>query len=77
VLFKGFNTDTNCSIVLGLVGAAIGYNNIPSFFKNKILNSDPNPSKKRRKRDYHSRRVVEVVDKLLNEGAVGIEERDF
>ena len=37
-LSKGFNTDTNCSIVLGLVGAIIGYNNIPSYFRNKILN---------------------------------------
>ena len=37
ILSKGFNTDTNCSIVLGLVGASFGYNNIPSYFREKVL----------------------------------------
>ena len=64
VISKGFNTDTNCSIVLGLVGAVIGFNNIPSFFKNKILNSSPLPSKER-VRTYPSRTVADVVDQLL------------
>lgn len=25
ILLKGYNTDTNCAIVMGLVGAVIGY----------------------------------------------------
>lgn len=39
ILAKGYSTDTNCSIGLGLVGAIIGYNNIPSYYKSMILNS--------------------------------------
>ncbi len=38
VLSKGFNTDTNCSIVLGLIGAIVGYNNIPTYYRHKIFN---------------------------------------
>ena len=65
---KGFTTDTNCSIVLGMVGAIIGYNNIPSYFRSKIINSSPYPTKKR-SRGYPSRQVVEIVDQLLSNGA--------
>ena len=61
ILSKGFTTDTNCSIVLGLIGSVIGYNNIPSYFRSKILNSNPYPTKKR-SRGYPSRKVVEIVD---------------
>lgn len=39
VLSRRFNTDINCSIVLGVVGASLGYNNIPNYFREKILNS--------------------------------------
>lgn len=38
-LMKGGDTETNCAIVLTLVGAAVGYNGIPSYFKQKIVNS--------------------------------------
>jgi len=62
VLSKGFNTDTNCSISLGLVGAVIGYNNIPSYFKHKIINSEYKVSKMNRGRDYNSQRVINVVN---------------
>jgi hypothetical protein len=68
VLSKGFNTDTNCSIVLGLVGAIIGYDHIPAFFRNKILNSSPLPSRQRKK-NYHTRKVVEIVEGLLTHKA--------
>jgi ADP-ribosylglycohydrolase len=57
VLSKGFNTDTNASIALGMVGAIIGYNNIPSFFKSKILNAASTPRKNRVK-DYSSQMVI-------------------
>jgi hypothetical protein len=62
VLSKGFNTDTNCSISLGLVGAVIGYINIPSYFKNRIINSDYKVSKTNRGRDYNSARVINVIN---------------
>jgi hypothetical protein len=26
ILLKGYNTDTNCAIVMGIVGAVVGYN---------------------------------------------------
>jgi hypothetical protein len=35
-LLKGFNTDTNCSIVMGLVGAAVGWNRIPVYWKHIV-----------------------------------------
>lgn len=66
-LSKGFNTDTNCSIVLGLVGAIIGYNNIPSYFRNKILNCEGSGSTGRG-RDYHPKRIVDVVNNLIKSG---------
>ena len=47
VLSRGFNTDINCSIVLGLVGAALGYNNIPNYFRDKIFNSQRGLGKRR------------------------------
>ncbi len=37
ILFKGYNTDTNCAIVMGMVGAIIGYNEIPNYFKNVVM----------------------------------------
>ena len=66
-LSKGFNTDTNCSIVLGLIGAIIGYNNIPSYFRNKILSCEGS-SPKARGRDYHPKRIVDVVSNLIKSG---------
>lgn len=67
VLSKGYNTDTNCSISLGLVGAIIGYNNIPSYFRHKILNAEYKTGKNRG-RDYNSQRVVDVVAELIKSG---------
>lgn len=39
ILAKGGDTETNCAIVMTLVGAIIGYNAIPGYFKQKIINS--------------------------------------
>jgi len=33
ILSKGYNTDTNCSIVLGLIGGALGYDHTPYYFR--------------------------------------------
>jgi ADP-ribosylglycohydrolase len=38
-LMKGGDTETNCAIVMTLVGAIVGYNGIPGYFKQKIVNS--------------------------------------
>jgi ADP-ribosylglycohydrolase len=37
-LLKGGETDANCAIVMALIGAIVGYNQIPSYFKQKITN---------------------------------------
>lgn len=68
VISKGHNTDTNASIVLGMVGAIIGYNNIPSFFKNKIINSN-STHRKNRAKDFSSQKVIGIVEQLLSNGA--------
>lgn len=47
ILSRGFSTDTNCSIVLGVVGAALGYNSIPNYFRDKILNAEKGVGKRR------------------------------
>ncbi len=69
VLSRGFNTDTNCSIALGLVGAALGYNCTPNYMRDKILNGSKDASGKR-SRDYWSGRVVDLVNNLLKEGPI-------
>jgi ADP-ribosylglycohydrolase len=38
---EGGDTDTNAAILGGLIGAYVGYNNLPEFMKDKILNYDP------------------------------------
>jgi ADP-ribosylglycohydrolase len=38
-LLKGGDTDANCAIVMALVGCVVGYNAIPSYFRQKIINS--------------------------------------
>jgi hypothetical protein len=30
---KGGDTETNCAVVLTLIGAIVGYNGIPRYFK--------------------------------------------
>ncbi len=38
-LTKWGDSDANCAIVMALVGSIVGYNSIPSYFKQKISNS--------------------------------------
>jgi ADP-ribosylglycohydrolase len=38
-LAKGGDTDANCAVVMGLIGSVVGYNSIPSYFKQKVVNS--------------------------------------
>lgn len=73
VLAKGFNTDTNCSIVLGLIGAVVGYNNIPSYYRSKVLNGEYSASGRKRNRDYSSKRIIETVATLLKDGPTHLE----
>lgn len=63
ILSKGFNTDTNCSIGLGLIGATIGYNNLPSFYKTKILNCEQ--SARKRSKYFSAKKMVDLVARLI------------
>ena len=47
-LLKGGDSDANCSIVMALIGCIVGYNQIPSYFKQKILNSRMTQSSRHR-----------------------------
>jgi ADP-ribosylglycohydrolase len=47
-LVKGGDADANAAVVMALVGSIVGYNNIPSYFKQKILNSRMNQSSRPR-----------------------------
>jgi hypothetical protein len=73
ILAKGCNTDTNCSIVLCCIGAALGYSNTPYYFREKILKSDHKPAPNR-PRDYWAGRVVDIVSRLLKEGPIFLDE---
>ena len=66
---KGFNTDTNCSIVLGLIGAALGYDNIPCYFRDKVMKYEKRGLFKR-SREYWTGNVVNLVDRLMKEGPI-------
>ena len=37
---EGGDTDTNCCIVGGMIGALLGLKNIPAYMVNKVLNFD-------------------------------------
>ena len=50
---------------MGLVGAAIGYNRIPNFFKNKIIDSRIKKSQKPRTSHLCSSKIVELVPELI------------
>jgi ADP-ribosylglycohydrolase len=60
-LVKGGDTDANCAIVMGLVGSIVGYNMIPSYFKQKIVNSRMSQSSRPREDEYTPYHIVEIV----------------
>ena len=64
-LAKGGDTDANCAIVMGLVGSVIGYNGIPSYFKQKIVNSRMTQSSRPRNDEYTPYHIIEILDTLM------------
>lgn len=58
ILSKGGDTETNCSIVLTLVGAIVGYNGIPGYLKQKIVNSRMKDSPRPRDEKYSTHKVI-------------------
>lgn len=64
-LVKGGDTDANSAIVMALVGSIVGYNSIPSYFKQKLMNSRMNQSSRPRNDEYTPYHVVEIVENLM------------
>ena len=64
-LAKGGDTDANCSVVMGLVGSVVGYSMIPSYFKQKIVNSRMTQSSRPREDEYMPYHIIEIVDNLM------------
>ena len=64
-LAKGGDTDANCAIVMGLVGSIVGYTSIPSYFKQKVVNSRMTQSSRPRSDEYSPYHIIEIVEKLL------------
>lgn len=61
ILMKGGDTETNCAVVMTLVGAIVGYNGIPSYFKQKIVNSRMKDSPRPRDEKYSPSKVIEII----------------
>lgn len=64
-LQKGGDTDANCAIVLTLIGAIVGYNGIPSYFKQKIINSRMKDSPRPRDPKYSTHQVIDIIEQLI------------
>jgi hypothetical protein len=64
-LVKGGDTDANSAIVMALVGSIVGYNSIPSYFKQKIMNSRMSQSSMPRNDEYSSYHVIDLVENLM------------
>ena len=60
-LVKGGDTDANCAVVMALVGSVVGYNSIPSYFKQKVVNSRMSQSSRPREDQYSAYHIVEIV----------------
>jgi len=50
---------------LALVGAIVGYNGIPGYFKQKIINSRMKDSPRPRDEKYGPNNVIDIIEGLL------------
>lgn len=50
---------------MALVGAIIGYNAIPGYFKQKIVNSRMKDSPRPRDEKYSPHMVIEIIENLI------------
>lgn len=64
-LAAGGDTDTNCAIVGGLVGAYTGYKSLPEEMVNKLMNFNPTKDGRKRPLKYKPNNCLEIVDKLI------------
>ena len=61
----GGDTDTNACIVGGLIGAAVGVDNIPEKMRHAVLNCDTTKGKHLRPNFLHPREIDELLSQLL------------
>ena len=61
----GGDTDTNACIVGGLIGAAVGVDNIPQNMRNSVLNCDTTKGNHPRPSFLHPQQVDYLIPKLL------------
>ena len=62
----GGDTDTNACIVGGLIGAAVGVDEIPQKIRDAVLNCNTSLGKHPRPDFLHPRQVKELIPQLLN-----------
>ena len=60
-LQRGGDSDANCAIVMTIVGAIVGYNGIPGYFKQKLINSRMKDSPRPRDEIYSTHRVIHLI----------------
>jgi hypothetical protein len=66
VLMKGGDTEINGAIVMTLIGAIVGYNGIPRYFKEKIIGGNVNDNLKERDKIYCVSNVIDIINKMRN-----------
>lgn len=64
-LQRGGDTDANTAIVMTLIGAVVGYNGIPGYFKQKIINARMKDSPRPRNEKYSPHQVVGIIENLM------------
>ena len=64
VLLRGGDTETNCAIVMAIVGAVVGYNCIPNYFKQKIVNTRLDKSPRPRSDKYSPHQIISIIEEM-------------
>eukprot|EP00828_Plagiopyla_frontata_P048592 TRINITY_DN9361_c0_g1_i5.p4 TRINITY_DN9361_c0_g1~~TRINITY_DN9361_c0_g1_i5.p4 ORF type:complete len:107 (+),score=26.12 TRINITY_DN9361_c0_g1_i5:658-978(+) len=65
VLLKGGDTDTNACIVGGLIGAAIGYDNLPKKQLEILLSCDCEKSAQQRDSFFNPKSIIPYIEKII------------
>ncbi len=64
ILLLGGDTDTNAKIIGALIGAMKGFDNIPDYMKNPVLNFDCNDGGRMRPEKYLIKNIFEKIKEL-------------
>ena len=50
---------------MAVIGAIVGYNGIPGYFKQKIINSRMKDSPRPRDEKYSPHQIIDIIEKLI------------